>query len=69
MSEYTFNEYTFILRAEIAETAHGNTEGEAREALQRSEGKWTVTRPNGQVIMITPNLVPIRELQGDGEES
>lgn len=68
MSEYTFNEYTFVLRAEIAETVHGNTENEAREALQRSEGKWTVTRPNGQVIMIKPDLIPIRELQRDGDE-
>lgn len=45
----------------------GNTEEEALESLKRSESRWTVSRPNGQVIEMHPYIIPIRELQG-GEE-
>ena len=61
------NRYTFVLRVELAESAVGNTETEALESLKRSESWWTVSRPNGQVIKMRPDMIPIRALQGDEE--
>jgi hypothetical protein len=60
-------EYTFVLRVELAESAEGNTEEEAVKALKRSDNIWTVLRPNGQVLKMHPDIIPIEQLQGDEE--
>tara|TARA_R110002051_G_scaffold69198_1_gene124462 strand:- start:865 stop:1062 length:198 start_codon:yes stop_codon:yes gene_type:complete len=61
------DKYTFVLRVELADSADGNTEEEAREALKRSENVWTVHRANGQVLKMHPDIIPIHQLQGDEE--
>jgi len=50
------NTYTFILHVEVAESAEGNTEEEAREELLNSGDKWKVEFPSGQIMMLQPSI-------------